>query len=190
MSLPLMYLRDPQTSGVVLLYLAMYYYDTDCFEWEPELLRKEFEEDFNVHLTDLQSDKLQAAITIMTTDLYEQDWCVFETISHLLSNHHDDFENLNPAEAEEIINSLVEVELIKRGDTDGIQFSDDVNAYAGIAFFEYGMHRAPDLFSSAIVPFLKPGDDREKNEALKELYDNRKTHIESQLNSLRSLLES
>jgi len=41
----------------------------------------------------------------------------------------------------------------------------------GSILHEYGFHKAPKLFKSAIMPKSVEADDKEKNAALKELFD-------------------
>lgn len=158
---------DPQAPVLVLLWLVTKEYGEECYHWEPEVLRMELDEDFSCEITDLQSDKIQAGITILTTELYETDIAVFETLNYLLNHQPDDLDTFNPMEAEELICGLTEAYLIK---AEEIDFSPETRVYAGMVFYDYGMHRPPTLFPRAIME-EKEGDDTEKNAALQELFD-------------------
>jgi hypothetical protein len=176
---PLTFLRDKDAPAAALLAVAVQKYGTACFEWEPEVLRKELEEDFSVTLSDLQSDRLQTAITILTTDHFESNWHVFNVCIHLLNNEHADFTSLDPIEAEYIAGALPEIELLRNDDEDGIKFSDEVNAYAGLIFYEYGCGKAPNIFPTALMPhYVVETDNAEKDEALSELYQAKKARLE------------
>ena len=118
-------------------------------------------------VSDLQSDKIQAGIVLLTTEIYESNISVFETINYLLNNQPDNIEELNPLEAEELIYGLTEAYLIKG---EKINFSPEVRVYAGQIFHDYGMHKPPVLFPEAIMN-EREGDDTSKNEALQELFD-------------------
>lgn len=176
--LPITFWKDPHTPAFVLLSMVINKYGTACFDWEPELLRKELEEDYNVTFSDLQSDKLQAAITILSTDQIEEHWEAFETCCHLLNNEPDNFETFEPLEAEEIAHALPELELIKGAELEPILYGDEVRAYAGIIFHAYGMCQPPRIFPTAIMPTsVTQCDDTEKNEALEELYNARRDFL-------------
>lgn len=160
-------LEDEKAPVLVLLALVTKKYGTDCFMWEPEVLKTEIKEDFDVTLTDLQSDKIQAGILILVSNLYETDISVFETVNYLLNHQPDVLDEFNPLEPEELICGLTEAYLI-RGEQ--MQFSPEVRVYAGKVFYEYGMHKPPTLFPDAIMQETD-GDDSEKNEALLELFN-------------------
>ncbi len=176
-------LKDPNLPAVALLTIAVNKYGLTCFDWEPFILRKELEEDLGITLTDLQSDKLQAAITIFTTDSFESDWHTFNVCVHLLNNEHASFDTLDPIDAESIAAILPELEVL-RNDDEGLTFSDEVNAYAGLIFYEYGCSKAPDIFPTAIMPAAVEADMTEKNEALSELYKAKKLHLEQLLKQI------
>jgi len=159
--------EDEKAPASVLLVLVTKKYKQECYEWEPMVLKAELQRDFDCEISDLQSDKLQAAITILTTDLYESNIKVFETLNHLLNHQHDDLDELNPLEAEELICGLTEAYMI-RGEK--MEFSPEVRAYAGLLFHEYGMHNPPTLFPQAIME-EREGNDDEKNAALQEIFD-------------------
>lgn len=160
-------LIDEKAPVVALLWLITKEYGKECYGWEPAVLRSELQEDFNCEITDLQSDKIQAGITILTTELYETNVSVFETLNYLLNHQPDELDVLNPLEAEELICGLTEAYLI-RGEN--LDFSPEVRVYAGLIFYNYGMHHPPKLFPSAIMN-ERDGDDTDKNEALQELFD-------------------
>lgn len=188
--LPLTYLKQPQTPAIVLLTLALSRYGTECLEWEPELLRDELSTDYGIPITGLQSDKLQAAITALTTDMIEQTWKVFETTFGLFCGLHEDFSSVSPLEAEYLALGLAEFELLKLGDEDGINYSDEVAAYAGHIFHEYGLVNAPDIAPWALMPVGhgEKVDDSEKREVLRELYLARREYLIGLMERVRTTL--
>ena len=176
---PLTFLRDQDAPATALLAVVTQKYGTVCYDWDPAVLRKEIEEDFSVKLTDLQFDRLQAAITILTTDHFESNWHVFNVCIHLLNGEYADFTTLDPIEAEHIAGAMPEIELLRNDDEDGIKFSDEVNAYTGLIFYDYGCSKAPDIFPTAQMPrHTVEADTTEKSEALRELYQAKKTYLE------------
>ena len=76
-------LKDEKAPVLVLLSLVTKEYGKECYDWDPLVLKAELQEDFDLELSDLQSDKIQAGITILTTDQYETNVPVFETLNYL-----------------------------------------------------------------------------------------------------------
>lgn len=173
--------KDQFAPPSALLAACLKHFGTECLEWEPELLRKEVEDDYGIKLSDLQSDKLQAAIILLTTDSFECRWEVFEKCCLLCNNIPVDMELLDPLDVEDIMAGICEAVLIRH---EKIEYHDEVNAYAGIVFYEYGMSEAPMLMSSALLPKAHPSDDKEKNEALQELFD---SHLKRTTEYLQSI---
>lgn len=173
--------KEENAPAFALLASVLQVFGMDALEIEPELIKEEIEKQYEVKITQLQSDKLQAAITVMTTHQFEEDWRVFEVICNTFCNQAVDTESINPAEADEIAVALAEVALIRNNISDGdegLHFSDEVRAYAGKMFYEYGFSKAPELFPSAIMPPETVScDDSEKNEALNELFSSRASTI-------------
>jgi hypothetical protein len=176
-------LKDEMAPISALLHVVVKNYGTECFMWESLLLRNELESDFNLDITDLQSDKLQAGITILTTDMYESDIRTFEVCSNLLNHSLHNFEDFEPLEAEELIAALTEVMLLKM---ENLEFSAAVNVYAGEIFYNYGFCKPPKLFPTAIIRESKSTvcDDAEKNEALQEIFDEKIKAVKSYLDKL------
>jgi hypothetical protein len=167
MKTPKEILTDEKAPVVALLKVITEEYGSDCYEWEPLILKAELQRDFKCEISDLQSDKIQAGIVVLTTNQYETDIRVFESVNYLFNNQHDSLDEFNPLEPEELIVGLTEAYLI-RGEE--LKFSPSVRVYAGYLFQEYGMHKPPTLFPEAIMQERK-GDDKEKNDALQELFD-------------------
>lgn len=177
-------LKDEKAPAIALLYLVLRKYGVDAFYWQPEFLREEIQDDFSVALSDLQSDKLQAAITILQTDLFENQWEVFETICHLLNNTADSFEDSSILEAEEVAAALAQYRLLV-GSEGSPPFSDEVNAGVGVVLYNYGMSEAPPIFPTAVLPaHTVKADPTSKSQALSELYDERTKDILAYVQSI------
>ncbi len=173
--------KDHNAPGYLLLGATLKKYGLGCLDYDPAILTSEIEKDFNVKLTTLQANKLHAAIAVMTTDSFYNDWRVFEATCHLFHNEDIDADLVNPLDAEDIAIGLAEVTLIKSdiNDSEDLVFDDEVRVYAGRIFYEYGFCNPPKIFPSAIMP-KKTGtacNDKEKNEALLELFDAHCEHL-------------
>lgn len=164
---PKQILEDEKAPAIVLIALITKKYGKECYQWDPLVLKAELQEDYVCTVSDLQSDKIQAAITLLVSDIYETNINVFETLNYLFNHQPDNLDELNPLEAEELICGLTEAYLIR---SEEINFSPEIRVYAGQIFHDYGLHKPPTLFPAAIMK-EREGDDTEKNEALQELFD-------------------
>lgn len=167
-------LEDDKAPVTALIYLVTKEYGKECYAWEPAVLKAELQEDYDCTLSDLQSDKIQAGLLLLTTDMYETNIKLFETINYLLNNQPDNIDEFNPLEAEELICGLTEAYLIR---SEKLTFSPEICVYAGQIFYEYGMHCPPKLFSQAIMQ-EREGNDDDKNEALQEIFDEKIKSVE------------
>lgn len=168
--------KDQNAPGFALLGVTIKKYGLQSLDTDPTLLRDIIEKDFDIKLSQLQADKLQAAISVANTDSFYTDWRVFETTCHLFHNEPVDPSLVNPLDAEDIAIGLAEATLIKHDTSDAGEkhvFDDEIRAYAGKIFYDYGMSKSPKIFPTAIMPKSLGSDDndKEKNTALKELFD-------------------
>lgn len=160
-------IEDQKAPVIALVWLVTKLYGSECYSWDPMVLKAELQEDLECSVTDLQSDKIQAGLTLLTTDLYESNVKVFETINYLINNQHDELDELNPMEAEEVICGLTEAYILRLEDLD---FSPEIRVYVGQIFYDYGMHKPPTLFPKALMRETE-GNDDSKNEALSEIFN-------------------
>jgi len=187
-------LKDKSAPASALLAVVFEEYGADCFDWESEVLRIEIERDFGVVLEPEQSDKLQAAVIVISTDHFENDWHTFNCCIHALNGEPFSYDELYPVDAEQIAAAMPEIETIRNSYLEeGFEYSSEVNAYAGMIFSEYGLFFAPEEFPSAIMPSL-PGEHNsdsqsEKRKALAELYTSKKAKIAEYLNSIRKIFD-
>jgi hypothetical protein len=190
MTSPLNVLKDEQAPALALLLVAISKYGGEAFlEWEPEILKEEIRLDFGIALSELQADKLQAAITVLVTNLYEQDWHAFEFISHILCNNLINADEHHPLEAEELAEALAQVALILKAYDDRFkQWHDDVRAYIGQVCWAYGLVKAPDIFPAAIMPESATDGDaaiqEEKNSVLNSVFQAHTKKIEDYITKL------
>lgn len=196
MTLPIVStLKDEQASAFALLLVVLSKYAGEepgkglVMTWEPEILRDELRFDFGINISELQSDKIQAAITLLTTNMYEQDWRCFEFINHIFCNNLVDAEDHHPLEAEELAAGLAHATSILTDDEARLNaWHDDVRAYAGQVFWNYGLHAPPDIFPSAIMPVSPPVADeeiaKEKNAVLTDLFQAHTKKIQAYVEKL------
>lgn len=173
-------LEDQKAPVIALMYVIMSTFGDECHDWTPEVLRSELERECSCHITDLQADKIQAGLILLTTNKYETDHRTFETISHLLNNKHAEFDQVYPLEVEEMISAMTDAFLLRM---EHLEFSADVRVYAGKLFRDYGFHNPPNAFPEAIMD-TSEGDDTEKNEALLEIVTARIERVNSYITEI------
>ena len=184
-------LKDQKLPGAALLALATMEFGLECLEWEPAIIRDELSTYFNVPLTHAQSDKLQAAIIVLSTDHFESDWHTFNVVTHCLNSEPVYYDTFDPVDAEQIAATMPEVQIIRNQFIDGdLKFSDEVNTYAGLIFSEYGLLFTPHIFPTAQMPNLQGefyvDSQTEKQDALSEVYAAKKQQIEHYLTRVQN----
>ncbi len=196
MSLLKKYFEDEEKTATVCFAAVLQEFGTDALSWRTEILREEIEKKVGFEITDLQADKISAATIVLVSDLFFNQWNVFETVCHIFCNQPDDMDTLNPLEAEELMCGLSEVFLLvslvdDEINVNDIEFDPEVLLYAGRVFHNYGFKKPPALFSKAIMPKLdyvpaKDVDD-EKNEAMMDIFEAHTKKIISELEEFRQL---
>jgi len=180
-------ISDESTTAAVLLAAVMKLFKDEDFEelfaWDPLVLRIEIKEATGVILTDKQSDKIHAAITVLSTDLFEAQWEVFEKVCHLFNNQETDFSTLDPLSAEEMTIGVAQATLIRH---EAIDYDSEVLAYQGVVLKEYGFSKPPELFPKAIIECDVECDNTDHNEALMEVFDNHLSRVKTQLKELEN----
>lgn len=178
-------LEDQNIPSVILLGVVLNKLGSDAIDWDPITIDSEVKEEFNVSLTHLQFNKLMAAIDVLHNDNFESKWFVFDKICKTFSNLYVDYETLDDSQLEYIVLGVLEAGLI-RGET--IEFTDEVKAYMGRIFRDFGFVNAPTLFPFAIMPHsedkLDEDSDKEKNEAVQQIVDVRLQEIREAMSSL------
>jgi len=177
-------LEDQSAPIVALLLVVTHQLGVESYHWEPEMLRFQLNEEFDMELTEQQSDRIQAAILLLTTDKYENNPNAFETMTHLFNGKHATFDALEPLEVEEMVSGMADAYLTRH---EKIEFSPEVRAYAGRLFYDYGFSAPPDMCPDAILPAVAEKvecNNDEKNASLNELFAARVEHVKQYLDKI------
>lgn len=144
-------LESPDTYATTLLVWAIDTYGMECLGWHPTTLKMEIEGDYGVRLPKGNLDKLLAAVTVLTTDLFFKDAARFVQLANVLAG--DDFQpdEFEPADAVECAWAVTEALLLVPPDEDDPEpFSEEVRRYIGHALKEEGFVRPPDVLRVAL----------------------------------------
>ncbi|MDB4331258.1 hypothetical protein N9993_01785, partial [bacterium] len=92
---------DRDVFATTLLIMGLDYYGPDLLTWHPETIKREIQDDFGVRLPKANFDRLMAAITVVTTDLFFKNLSRFIQLANVLA--FDDFQpdEFEPADSME-----------------------------------------------------------------------------------------
>lgn len=74
-------LKSEDTFAFVLMTILLTKYDTEFFDWETEVLAANVKDDFGVWMSEEAEDRVNAAITVLTTDMPLKRYDVFKTVA-------------------------------------------------------------------------------------------------------------
>jgi len=148
-------LNNDNVFASVILAICVNSFGTECFDWEPDTLIMELEEDFNIQLSQVNRDKLNAILTVITTDQFYKDPVVFWQVGNVLSGTPANFvTGADPLTVDEAAWAAVEAALIDMPDGDLPQpsYSSQVSAMVGAILKSEGFSRPPQFLKFATMP--------------------------------------
>lgn len=156
-------LQDRDTYATVLFVLAVDAFGPECLfdpddpgrgPWHASTFRSMIEQRFGVKLPKCNLDKIMAAATICTTDLFFTNLDRFIVLANILAGDEFDPSEFEPADPVECAWAITEALLLDPPDEENPEpFSDDVRRYIGFVLKEDGFVTPPDVLRIAI------GDD-------------------------------
>lgn len=150
------YLKNPDTYGLVLISILLDNYDTDWLSWEIDTIEMELQDDFYVDIPSINSDKIQALMTAMTSDMPYRDWIALNMTCEALNDNIVDAEVLEPVTPEELAWGLTQLAMLEDNDTRP-EFDEEVRRYMGAVLAEHGIINPPDILKLAIMPKSEGG---------------------------------
>lgn len=121
-------LSDPSTHGILVLLVCLFQYPDDYFNSDPLEIYARLNEDFGVELNQGLENKLQAITVSMTTNQFEEDPSVYDSVVKALADGDPDLTHASmDLEIDEMLWAEYEVQLAKG--EDGFDFSPAVKAY-------------------------------------------------------------
>jgi len=134
--------QQPDPFALTLLSAFLEVNGLEALEWEPETIRLEISEDFDVVASQLVMDKLQAGMALLTTDQFYSYFEAFEETVHALNDTTSDFTILRPPTPEEIAWAVVEAHLMDEPDQPlSVEFSNEIKQYVGQVLHDAGFYR-------------------------------------------------
>lgn len=137
---------DQNSFATTLLTLFIDIYGTAGFEWAPETILKEINDDHAVKLPGINFDKLMAAIYIITCNSFYKSLPDFIELSNILANHPSTHGTFSPSSVEDTAWGLTEAMLLAPPDDDDQNpFSEEIIGYIEYVCHEEGIITPPDI---------------------------------------------
>jgi hypothetical protein len=175
-------LEHPATFATVLHAIGLKYFDVEYYQWDPETIAMEFEEEFGAKLPPENINKILAIAYLQLTDLFYRDWATFHAITGALNNDDRPLQNTDIAIPAEIAWAVTEAHLNDPGYKPP---STPVRKYVGHVLSEAGISEPPPLLSWAIMPevyrgSMYPGDLNQEQQVSQERTAQIKDYLQSQ----------
>lgn len=145
------YLKNPDTYALVLIAILLDNYGTEWLSWEIDTIEMELQDDFYVDIPQINCDKIQALMTVMTSDIPYRDWVAFNMTCEALNDNDVDAAVFDPVAPEELAWGLTQMAMVEDNNTRP-EFDDEVKRYIGVILAEHGIHNPPDVLRLAIMP--------------------------------------
>lgn len=137
---------DPHSLATTLVTLFVDAYGTEGLGWDPETVRLEVEDDFQVKLAPDLFDRLMAGIALLTTDAFYRSLPDFIHLCNVLGGAAYDPTEFDPADAAECAWGITEALLLAPPEEDDESpFSDEIVEYIAQAVAAEGLLNPPDV---------------------------------------------
>lgn len=158
-------------------------FGTEFFSWDPDTLVAEVKSEWRINLHQANSDKIQALLTVLTTDRFTGDLQAFIHVCNSLAGQGASFEVYDPADVTEMCWALAEIGL-----TDPLgekeKFTNDISIYMAAKMDEEGLQKAPKL----LAPHVSLPDRTQLiNDTLSADGIDHKAYFDSQQRSLMNI---
>lgn len=181
--------QDESSFATALLFGAVKVFGQEMFSWSPAGLLQNLETELNIKLPQGCFDRLMAAITIATTDLFWGDLPTFIVLCNVLSGSpiSNDFD---PANVLETTWAITESKLIALDPNEEHQFSQDILDYIVAACGQEGIINPPTALANLTASSLPTiGSDFSQEPELYQAtwYNQRTTVLDIELVVQRNL---
>jgi len=152
-------LKDDSAPATILLLMLIDEFGTECLDWEPETLQLEVKDAWSIELPQTNWDKVYALMTVLTTNLFEQNLETFTHVCNALSGAGADFTTYDPATVEEMSTAIGEIVLLDPPEKGNFNFSDEVKTYMQVRLAYEGFITPPKMlapFVEALPPLPEP----------------------------------
>ena len=123
---------EEQAFATTLVALLIdHFQGVEWFDWEPDVLGQEIEDDFQVKMPIQVRDKVWGLVTALTTDQFYNDAAVFNHVCNAMTGGPTPMVNFEPCTLEEAAWSVLEVTLCDFEGDENPEFGPEVRAFVG-----------------------------------------------------------
>jgi hypothetical protein len=152
-------LVDPDTYATTMFVIAVDTFGPECLydaedpergPWHPATFKSMLEEHFGVTVPKGNLDRLLAAITIVTTDIFFHSVDRFIVLANVLAGDTFDPMTFEIADTAECAWAITEALILDPPDEETEVFADDIRHYIGFILDQEGYIEAPDVLKIAL----------------------------------------
>jgi hypothetical protein len=152
------YFNDPELFGSSALLLLVDHFGAEALDWEPETIEMELRV-LGADPPKGVMDRLLAAITVATTDMFHMSLRAWSDCCRTLNFHAFDASRFDPPGLEDVLWGCSEARLLEGPETfDAEAFSPDIIAYVGELLKQSGIAKAPSVLGFAAAAAERPFD--------------------------------
>lgn len=140
---------SPDSFGTTLLIALFDSFGTECLQWEPETIELELNKLLGTDIPEENMDRLQAAMSVLTSNLFFISLEAFNLTCNSLNFSKMDGKTFIPADIEDIMWGITEVNLLLGADAKDNEFSRDIQLYVGKILESEGILDPPSILSFA-----------------------------------------
>jgi hypothetical protein len=122
-------------------------FGTECYTWEPETLEIELKDLGISYLDPAMMDRLQAAITLLTSDVAHWDVVAFSNIASALNFDMIDGTSFIPAELDDILWGCAEMKMIEGLEDFKQPFSPEIQEFVKQILMKHGLNEVPEVLN-------------------------------------------
>ncbi len=142
---------DRSSFATTMVTLLVDTYGTKAFEWLPEVIEMEVNDDFEIKIPAPNLSRLCAGVNLITSDDFYKSLPDFINYCNILSGDVLDPRTWDPADSTELAWGITEGLLLSPpDDTDEEPFSQEIVAYIGEALDDEGIITPPDVLRIAV----------------------------------------
>lgn len=143
-------LEDSDLFASAALLILVDQFGVESMDWDPETINTELAERYSIDPSKSLMDRINAALALVTTDLYYRSLEAFTTINEAFANGPVSATTFNINSLEEVMFGLTEARLLEGGEEfDQRSFSHDISRYVGKLLADEGLARTPKIMKFA-----------------------------------------
>jgi hypothetical protein len=142
-------LTDPNAFATTMIVVLTDYFGAEFFQWTPDTIRMETEQDFNFKWPQVNFDRLLAGMVLVTTDRFYKSTPDFVELCTILSGAPATMGVFEPADAADCAWGLTEALLLAPSDEEE-PFTEEIRGYIGKACEMEGIITPPDILRLGI----------------------------------------